>query len=176
MFWFRSSKYFGSRKHWSDGHFISVPALSVPSGFQVATNSGKTTFAHCPCAFGFFIFLNIKFLTKPMKLLNLLKLSILAEQYVTGWRNSTRPSLPFLSPFPLETPDALIKNGWVHPQHMTAGKYSHPQVFWERASCAAQEDGFGSSSQRARASRTRAAGTVRRARATNQLRFLSTGF
>lgn len=119
------------RKQTQTFHFSSYPVCLPSLWFSGSHKFGKNNIHPLTLHLGIPLFLNIIFLMKLTKLLSLLKLNM-SEQHITECRNCIRPSLSFLSRFPLESSNALLKMNVLIPDTLQQENTVTPLFFFQR--------------------------------------------
>lgn len=143
------------RKQTQTFHFSSYPVCLPSLWFSGSHKFGKNNIHPLTLHLGIPLFLNIIFLMKLTKLLSLLKLNM-SEQHITECRNCIRPSLSFLSRFPLESSNALLKMNVLIPDTLQQENTVTPLFFFFREeNCAAPEHIAGNCFQHASANRNK---------------------
>lgn len=141
--------------------------------FSGSHKFGKNNIHPLTLHLGILLFLNIIFLMKLTKLLSLLKLNM-SEQHVTECRNCIRSSLSFLSRFPLESWNALLKMNVLIPDTLQQENTVTPS-FLEKKTVQPQNTLPGIAFSMPVQTETRSVDTASRAKITNRFRCISTG-
>lgn len=162
------------RKQTQTFHFSSYPVCLPSLWFSGSHKFGKNNIHPLTLHLGIPLFLNI-FLMKLTKLLSLLKLNM-SEQHITECRNCIRPSLSFLSRFPLESSNALLKMNVLIPDTLQQENTVTPLFFFsEKKTVQPQNTLPGIAFSMPVQTETRSVDTASRAKITNRFRCISTG-
>jgi len=167
-------KVVGSGKHTRPFNLASHP-VSLPSGFQVVTNLGKTTFTHQSCSLGYVLFSEYQISHAANKTMKSSKIKHLSEQYLTECRNCIQHPLSFPSCFPLESSNALLEMDVSIPTHYSRKKTVTP-IFLEQKTVQPENTLPGFAFSAPEQTEMRSVDTVSTAKITSPFRCLSNGF